>query len=95
MLNFNYVQLKETNILLSDLRKHLAIAQSVDKMEGELKHILLTILENTKDFIEVFNMEHFLPIFDMLKNTSQIEVSKGMLVAFGKYEKFFCVLTCD
>lgn len=61
------------------------MAQSVEKMEGELKHVLLTILENTKDFIDVFNMEHFLPIFDMLKSSSQIEVSKGMLVAFGKY----------
>lgn len=80
------------NILLSDLRKHLNSAQGVgvDKVESELKHILLTILEYTKDFIEVFNLEHFLPLFDLLKHSSQVEVSKGMLLAFARLVAAMC-----
>jgi hypothetical protein len=72
------------------------------QIEESIRNILLTILENippgdlTKtastsatddDFIQVFNMEHFLPIFDRLKSYSQLEVSRGILTAISRRRK--------
>jgi hypothetical protein len=76
--------LREANILLNDLNRHLKASGQHELVEKELQQILLTVLENTEDFVQVFNMEYFLPIFDLLKTSTQVEVSKGMLLAFSK-----------
>jgi hypothetical protein len=71
------------------------------QVEDSIRNILLTILEyippgdskssststTDDDFIQVFNMEHFLPIFDRLKTSSQLEVSRGILMAIGRRKK--------
>lgn len=77
-------ELREVNILLGDLSRHLKSSGQHESVEHELQQILLTVLENTEDFVQVFNMEYFLPIFDLLKTSTQVEVSKGMLLAFAK-----------
>jgi hypothetical protein len=56
------------------------------KIEKYIQNILLSVLENTKNFIDVFNMSSFLPLFDLLKTTTRVKVSKGMLSSFGRLE---------
>ncbi|KAL9658300.1 hypothetical protein ABK040_015620 [Willaertia magna] len=81
--------LKEVNILLKDFQLHMKESglTSFESIENEIQNILLTILENTADFVTVFNMPFFLPLFDLLKTNRKAEVSKGMLKAFGKRKK--------
>mmetsp|Transcript_6803 Transcript_6803/g.9916 ORF Transcript_6803/g.9916 Transcript_6803/m.9916 type:complete len:950 (+) Transcript_6803:3342-6191(+) len=55
-----------------------------EEIEGILKNILLAILEHAKDFVQVFNMTYFLPIFDVLSTNIRAEVAKGMLSAFSR-----------
>lgn len=76
--------MREVNILFGDLRKHLKNVKSVETIEMGLQNALLAVLENTEDFTAVFNMDHFLPVFDLLKTKTRVEVSKGMLAAFGR-----------
>ena len=76
--------LKEVNILLKDLVQHLKTDGHPEVVEQEIQNILITILENTDDFIKVFNLQHFLTLFDMLPNNRRVEVSKGMLKSFAK-----------
>ena len=78
--------LKEVGILLRDLLQHLKNSgmTTFEIVEADIQNILLTILENTDDFIKAFNLQQFLPLFDMLSNIRRVEVSKGMLKAFAK-----------
>nr|CAG4717581.1 unnamed protein product [Naegleria fowleri] len=78
--------LKEVNILMKDLLNHLKSSglTTFETVEEEIQNILLTVLENTDDFIKVFNLQQFLPLFDMLSTTRKVQVSKGMLKAFAK-----------
>jgi hypothetical protein len=93
--------IKEINILLSDLLKHLKlnskenekkdqnISSQIElnsKIENHIQNVLLSVLENSKNFIDVFNMSSFLPLFDLLKSTTRVKVSKGMLSSFGRSE---------
>lgn len=81
--------LREVAILLRDLHKHLQPHGSAESamIEDELKNILLTVMEYADDFVDVFNLEHFLPTFDRLSPATQVEVSKGMLAAFSRRNK--------
>jgi hypothetical protein len=76
--------MREVGILFSDLRKHLKGFQDISSIENALQNILLILLENTNDFVKVFNMPHFLFIFDLLKSSTKAIVSQAMLNSFGR-----------
>ena len=84
----NYVSknfsMREVGILFSDLRKHLKGFQEISLVEKNLQNLLLSLLENTNDFVKVFNMPHFLFIFDLLKSSTKVKVSQAMLNSFGR-----------
>lgn len=81
-----YFTMKQVTVLFADLMRHIKNEQNF-KLEGKieqyLKNILLLLLENAPDFVQVFNMEYFLQIFDMLKSNTRVQVSKGILNAFN------------
>eukprot|EP01080_Neovahlkampfia_damariscottae_P003853 gene3853-7013_t len=76
--------MREVGILFSDLRKHLKGFQDYGAIENSLQNLLLVLLSNTNDFVKVFNMPHFLFIFDLLKSNTKVKVSQAMLNSFGR-----------
>lgn len=82
--------LREVNILLKDIHKHVIpkknIVSKSKKLEILLQNVLLAILQNASgaDIVSIFNMKFFLPLFDVLKSDIRIEVSKGILRVLKK-----------
>lgn len=80
-----YFTMNQVTVLFSDIMNHIKNEKNLKvegKIEESLKNILLILLENASDFVKVFNMEYFLQIFDMLKSSTRVQVSKGILNAF-------------
>lgn len=80
-----YFTMNQVTVLFSDIMNHIKNEKNLKiegKIEESLKNILLVLLENASDFVKVFNMEYFLQIFDMLKSSTRVQVSKGILNAF-------------
>lgn len=81
---------KEVNILLKHIHSRLEPISNdsslMDLVEENMEGVLLNVMENMPDFVQAFNMEFLLPIFDLLKPSSRVRVSKGILLAFSRRE---------
>eukprot|EP00301_Raphidiophrys_heterophryoidea_P006104 c12495_g1_i1.p1 GENE.c12495_g1_i1~~c12495_g1_i1.p1 ORF type:complete len:1006 (-),score=282.13 c12495_g1_i1:1509-4526(-) len=75
-----YRRIKEVNILLTDMIKHVSKEKDVTVVAEELKRIVLSIVEYQKvDFLEILRLGSFQKILDYFRPPQRDEVYKAVL----------------
>jgi hypothetical protein len=78
---------RETNILLGDIIKHVNVDRKFTEVQQQLQSIVQKILSYYMDFNKLFAMDNFIPLLDLFRGSTQIEVNKAILETFSKLKE--------
>jgi hypothetical protein len=79
-----HLGVRETNILLGDILKHVTVDRKYLDLQPHLQSIISKVLSYYQDFHKLFAMDNFLPFLDLFRGSHQIEVNKSLLETFAK-----------
>jgi len=81
------MQPRETNILLGDIIKHVNVERKFTEVQQQLQSIVQKVLSYYMDFNKLFIMDNFVPLLDLFRGTTQIDVNKAILETFSKLKE--------
>eukprot|EP00667_Euglena_gracilis_P001805 EG_transcript_1804 len=73
---------RETSILVSDIMAHLGPDAFTAGLEGHVQGLLGVLLEHVPDFHALLSLDPLLPLIDLLKPDSKVDVCKSLLTSF-------------
>nr|CAB3226529.1 UPF0505 protein C16orf62-like [Phallusia mammillata] len=75
---------KEVSTILGDIIKHMLPDRAFEQHYSQLTSVVSNVLQNMKNFSDIFSMDKFLPFLDMFHNeTKKVEVCKLVASAFN------------
>jgi hypothetical protein len=72
---------------LGDIIKHVNVDRKFTEVQQQLQSIVQKILSYYMDFNKLFAMDNFIPLLDLFRGSTQIEVNKAILETFSKLKE--------
>lgn len=77
-----HCSLRELNIMLGDVLKHVRVEHQYSNFQVELQNVALKILENQREFSKLSAMDNFMPLVDLLYGEVKVKVNREILECF-------------
>mmetsp|Transcript_12765 Transcript_12765/g.19318 ORF Transcript_12765/g.19318 Transcript_12765/m.19318 type:complete len:1005 (+) Transcript_12765:49-3063(+) len=74
----------EVNTMLGDIVKHVSVSRAFEKHQAELQSTVEKVLAHVESSTALFAMDNLLPMLDLFRGSTQVDMSKSILRHFSR-----------